>query len=108
MRSEPGSSIGAAVAASLTLPPDTVRTVTFSLAWACPEVRFTSGKTYHRYENLVSTLLPKSLFIMKSHFYKHNLLTGVTQDFMVLMWMQQRRLHMMLFLVIFTIAFLLL
>lgn len=48
MRSEPGSSIGAAVAASLTLPPDTVRTVTFSLAWACPEVRFTSGKTYHR------------------------------------------------------------
>ncbi|RVW33228.1 Non-lysosomal glucosylceramidase [Vitis vinifera] len=37
MRSEPGSSIGAAVAASLTLPPDTVRTVTFSLAWACPE-----------------------------------------------------------------------
>ncbi|KAF6159696.1 hypothetical protein GIB67_029954 [Kingdonia uniflora] len=46
--SEPGSDIGAAIAASLTVSSNTVRTVTFSLAWACPEVKFTSGKTYHR------------------------------------------------------------
>ncbi|XVE48524.1 hypothetical protein DITRI_Ditri01bG0008700 [Diplodiscus trichospermus] len=46
--SEPGSSIGAAIAASLTIPADAVRTVTFSLAWDCPEVNFLGGKTYHR------------------------------------------------------------
>ncbi|XP_021604066.2 LOW QUALITY PROTEIN: non-lysosomal glucosylceramidase [Manihot esculenta] len=45
--SEPGSSIGAAVAASLTVPPECIRTVTFSLAWDCPEVRF-SERSYHR------------------------------------------------------------
>ncbi|GAV69779.1 DUF608 domain-containing protein/GBA2_N domain-containing protein [Cephalotus follicularis] len=44
---EPGSSVGAAIAASLTIPSDSVRTVTFSLAWDCPEVKF-SSKTYHR------------------------------------------------------------
>ncbi|EOX96994.1 hypothetical protein QUC31_015882 [Theobroma cacao] len=46
--SEPGSSIGAAIAASLAIPSDAVRTVTFSLAWDCPEVDFLGGKTYHR------------------------------------------------------------
>ncbi|KAL4302233.1 hypothetical protein GQ457_10G022510 [Hibiscus cannabinus] len=46
--SEPGSSIGAAIAASMTIPSDAVRTVTFSLAWDCPEVKFLGGKTYHR------------------------------------------------------------
>ncbi|GAV63282.1 DUF608 domain-containing protein/GBA2_N domain-containing protein [Cephalotus follicularis] len=46
--SQPGSSIGAAIAASLKIPPDAVRTVTFSLAWDCPEVNFVSGNTYHR------------------------------------------------------------
>ncbi|BFG19959.1 hypothetical protein CerSpe_062330 [Prunus speciosa] len=46
--SEPGSSIGAAIAASVTVPSDGVRTVTFSLAWDCPEVKFVGGKTYHR------------------------------------------------------------
>ncbi|KAJ8760444.1 hypothetical protein K2173_015111 [Erythroxylum novogranatense] len=45
--SDPGSSIGAALAASLTIPADSVRTVTFSLAWDCPEVRF-SERIYHR------------------------------------------------------------
>ncbi|KAG6719521.1 hypothetical protein I3842_03G009900 [Carya illinoinensis] len=45
--SKPGSSIGAAIAASLTIPSDSIRTVTFSLAWDCPEVRF-GQKTYHR------------------------------------------------------------
>ncbi|KAL5559864.1 hypothetical protein UlMin_036075 [Ulmus minor] len=47
MHSKPGSSIGAAIAASLTISPGAVRAVTFSLAWDCPEVRF-SEKTYYR------------------------------------------------------------
>lgn len=42
------SSIGAAVAAALTVPPQSVRTATFALAWACPEINFPSGKVYHR------------------------------------------------------------
>lgn len=46
--SKPGSSIGAAVAASVSLPSQATRTLTFSLAWACPEVMFPSGKVYHR------------------------------------------------------------
>nr|GMD70815.1 non-lysosomal glucosylceramidase-like isoform X1 [Ipomoea batatas] len=46
--SEPGSSIGAALAATVTVPSGAVRTVTFSLAWDCPEIRFPKGKTYHR------------------------------------------------------------
>ncbi|PKA57172.1 hypothetical protein AXF42_Ash002476 [Apostasia shenzhenica] len=48
MRSEPGSSIGAAVTASVTVPPKAFRTVTFGLSWACPEINFPSGKTYYR------------------------------------------------------------
>ncbi|KAA8537047.1 hypothetical protein F0562_029525 [Nyssa sinensis] len=48
MPSEPGSSVGAAIAASLTISSEAVRTVTFSLAWDCPEVNFLSGRTYHR------------------------------------------------------------
>ncbi|CAK7357173.1 unnamed protein product [Dovyalis caffra] len=55
--SEPGSSIGAAIAATSTVPPDSVRTVTFSLAWDCPEVNFASGRTYHRrYTKFYGTL----------------------------------------------------
>ncbi|KAJ3671584.1 hypothetical protein LUZ60_007663 [Juncus effusus] len=46
--SKPGSSIGAAIAASVKLAPQETRTVNFSLAWACPEVKFASGKIYHR------------------------------------------------------------
>lgn len=46
--SKPGSSIGAAIAATVTVPSNGVRNVTFSLAWDCPEVNFLSGKTYHR------------------------------------------------------------
>lgn len=46
--SELGSSIGAALAATVHIPPGSSREVTFSLAWDCPEIRFTSGKTYHR------------------------------------------------------------
>ncbi|KAM7470275.1 hypothetical protein LguiA_008458 [Lonicera macranthoides] len=48
MPSELGSSIGAAIAASVTVPSEAVRTVTFSLGWDCPEVNFSSGKTYYR------------------------------------------------------------
>ncbi|KAL0533325.1 hypothetical protein IC582_030141 [Cucumis melo] len=48
MPSEVGSSIGAAITASITVSSDSVRTVTFSLSWDCPEVNFCRGKTYHR------------------------------------------------------------
>ncbi|KAG8089411.1 hypothetical protein GUJ93_ZPchr0011g27524 [Zizania palustris] len=48
MCSKPGLSIGAAIAASVKLPPQATQNVSFSLAWACPEVKFNSGKTYHR------------------------------------------------------------
>ncbi|KAE9602071.1 putative glucosylceramidase [Lupinus albus] len=46
--SEPGSSIGAAIAATVTIPADAQRIVTFSLAWDCPEVKFPGGRTYCR------------------------------------------------------------
>ncbi|KAI4298926.1 hypothetical protein L6164_032433 [Bauhinia variegata] len=48
MPSEQGSSIGAAIAATMTIPSGAQRTVTFSLAWDCPEVKFSAGKTYYR------------------------------------------------------------
>ncbi|KAL4556197.1 hypothetical protein LXL04_038840 [Taraxacum kok-saghyz] len=47
MVSEPKSSIGASVAASVTIPSESVRTVTFSLAWDSPQVVFPT-KTYNR------------------------------------------------------------
>ncbi|KAK4433598.1 Non-lysosomal glucosylceramidase [Sesamum alatum] len=46
--SEAGSSIGAAIAASVNIPAASSRTITFSVAWDCPEIRFSSGKAYHR------------------------------------------------------------
>ncbi|KAK3037731.1 hypothetical protein RJ639_031102 [Escallonia herrerae] len=48
MPSDEGSSIGAAIAASLTIPSNVVHTVTFSLAWDSTEVNFSSGRTYNR------------------------------------------------------------
>ncbi|KAG9130370.1 hypothetical protein Leryth_004250 [Lithospermum erythrorhizon] len=55
--SDLGSQVGAAVAASLTIPEDSVRTVSFALAWACPEVTFANGRTYHRrYSKFYGTL----------------------------------------------------
>ncbi|KAK1402426.1 Non-lysosomal glucosylceramidase [Heracleum sosnowskyi] len=45
---ELGSSTGAAIAATVTVPSNAVRTITFSLAWDCPEVTFQSGKSYNR------------------------------------------------------------
>lgn len=53
--SEAGSSIGAAIAASLVVPPGSVRTVTFSLAWDCPEVRFDDNVYYRRYTKFYGT-----------------------------------------------------
>ncbi|CAI9294214.1 unnamed protein product [Lactuca saligna] len=47
MISEAKSCIGAAIAASVTIPSQVVRTVTFSLAWDCPELVFPT-RTYHR------------------------------------------------------------
>ncbi|CAO2205518.1 unnamed protein product [Urochloa humidicola] len=46
--SKPGSSVGAAVAASTSVPAGATRVVSFSLAWACPEIKFPAGTTYHR------------------------------------------------------------
>ncbi|MQM01516.1 hypothetical protein Taro_034276 [Colocasia esculenta] len=46
--SEPGASLGAAVAASVVLSHKEVQDVTFSLSWSCPEVAFSCGKIYHR------------------------------------------------------------
>ncbi|KAJ1692237.1 hypothetical protein LUZ63_008935 [Rhynchospora breviuscula] len=46
--SDCGSSIGAAISAKVTVPSQETRTVTFSLAWANPRVKFHSGTTYHR------------------------------------------------------------
>ncbi|RCV29394.1 hypothetical protein SETIT_6G010000v2 [Setaria italica] len=46
--SKPGSSVGAAVAASMALPAGARRVVSLSLAWACPDVKFAAGTTYHR------------------------------------------------------------
>ena len=44
------------MAATLTIPSGSTRTVTFSLAWDCPEVRFYE-KTYHRrYTKFYGTL----------------------------------------------------
>ncbi|KAI3974017.1 hypothetical protein MKX01_030593 [Papaver californicum] len=37
-----------ALAVSFAVPSKSTRTVTFSLAWACPEIKFPSGSTYHR------------------------------------------------------------
>ncbi|XP_068647512.1 uncharacterized protein [Aristolochia californica] len=48
MPSRPESSIGAAITAFVSVPPCASRTVTFSLAWASPEVKFPSGKIYNR------------------------------------------------------------
>ncbi|KAG9458800.1 hypothetical protein H6P81_003308 [Aristolochia fimbriata] len=48
MPSTQESSIGAAVTASVSVPSTSTRTVNFSLAWASPEVKFPSGKIYHR------------------------------------------------------------
>lgn len=46
--SQPGSSIGAAIAATMTIPSGAQHTVTFSLAWDCPEVKFPGGQIYYR------------------------------------------------------------
>ncbi|KAF7096293.1 hypothetical protein CFC21_098260 [Triticum aestivum] len=46
--SGPGSSIGAAVASTTTVPAGGTRVVSFALSWSCPEVKFPAGRTYHR------------------------------------------------------------
>ncbi|WVZ95476.1 hypothetical protein U9M48_041237 [Paspalum notatum var. saurae] len=46
--SKAGSSVGAAVAAKTAVPAGATRVVSFSLAWACPDVKFPAGRTYHR------------------------------------------------------------
>uniref|UniRef100_A0A0D9X3Q7 Non-lysosomal glucosylceramidase n=1 Tax=Leersia perrieri TaxID=77586 RepID=A0A0D9X3Q7_9ORYZ len=46
--SRPGSSIGAAVAATTAVAAGGTRVVSFALSWSCPEVKFPAGRTYHR------------------------------------------------------------
>ncbi|BAA97011.1 unnamed protein product [Arabidopsis thaliana] len=66
MQSDHGSSIGAAVAASVTVLPGESRIVTFSLAWDCPEVQFPSGKIYSRQP------IKQNLFRRYTKFYGNN------------------------------------
>ncbi|CAN0928035.1 Non-lysosomal glucosylceramidase [Linum grandiflorum] len=54
--SEQGSSIGAAISASVTVPSGSVKTVTFSLAWDSPEVRFSEKTYYRRYTKFYGSL----------------------------------------------------
>ncbi|MCO5586103.1 hypothetical protein L7F22_040042 [Adiantum nelumboides] len=46
--SSPGSSIASAVAARVSLQPHEKKTVTFSLVWDAPKVKFTKGRSYYR------------------------------------------------------------
>ncbi|XP_022948946.1 non-lysosomal glucosylceramidase-like isoform X2 [Cucurbita moschata] len=69
--SKPGSSIGAAIAAKVSIPSSSTRTVTFSLAWDCPEVKF-DGKTYHRrYTNFYGTLGEAAKTIARDAILEH-------------------------------------
>ncbi|CAM8914689.1 unnamed protein product [Rhodiola kirilowii] len=69
---EPGSSIGAAVAASLNIPANSVRTVSFSLAWSCPEARFFGGKSYsRRYTKFYGTSLDAAADIAHDALFEH-------------------------------------
>ena len=58
MPSEPGSSIGAAIAASLRIPSNSVRSVNFS-----------SGKTYYRW---LAKILFEKYHISKSYLFVEN------------------------------------
>ncbi|KAL5078013.1 hypothetical protein RYX36_016997, partial [Vicia faba] len=40
--------LNAAIAATVTIPPDAQRNVTFSLAWDIPEVMFPGGRVYNK------------------------------------------------------------
>ena len=83
MPSEPGSSIGAAIAASVTVPSDAVRAVTFSLAWDCPEANFMSGRTYYSW--VLRGKRCARLISEELGFADTFLFPGVTPNFMALM-----------------------
>ncbi|XP_059449873.1 uncharacterized protein LOC132180902 [Corylus avellana] len=71
MTSKPGSSIGAAIAATMTIPSDSTRTVSFSLAWDCPELRF-GQKTYHkRYSRFYGTHGDAAASIVRDAILEH-------------------------------------
>ena len=44
-----GGAIGGAVAATIAVPAHQKRTVTFSLVWDSPKVKFLKGRSYYRY-----------------------------------------------------------
>ena len=54
--SYPGTAIGGAVAATVTVPPNEKREVHFSLAWDSPIVKFNRRSSYYR--SVVATLNP--------------------------------------------------
>ncbi|XP_019168993.1 PREDICTED: non-lysosomal glucosylceramidase-like [Ipomoea nil] len=71
--SEPGAVIGAAIAASLTIPAEKEHNVTFALAWACPEISFPSGRTYHRrYTKFYGTLGRAAANIAHDALHEHS------------------------------------
>ncbi|XP_031129456.1 non-lysosomal glucosylceramidase isoform X2 [Ipomoea triloba] len=71
--SEPGTVIGAAIAASLTIPAEKEHNVTFALAWACPEINFPSGRTYHRrYTKFYGTLGHAAANIAHDALHEHS------------------------------------
>ncbi|ESR54893.1 hypothetical protein CICLE_v10018742mg [Citrus x clementina] len=69
--SEPGSSIGAAIAASLTIPSGSTRSVTFSLAWDCPEVKFFEKVYHRRYTKFYGTLGDSAARIARDAILEH-------------------------------------
>jgi len=95
--SKPGSCIGAAVAASCTVPSGSTGSVTFSLSWDCPQVTFSKGRTYYR-----SVLkFFGAFFNVHCRIFAFTLLlfvitSGAIQSSMVLLGMQQQILYEML------------
>lgn len=68
-----GLSIGAAVAASTNIPPNSVRTVTFALAWDSPRVKFPTGRTYHRrYTKFYGTDGEAAANLVHDAIFEHN------------------------------------
>lgn len=69
--SEPGSSIGAAIAASVTVPSGSIRTVTFSLSWDIPEIRFSERSYHRRYTKFYGTLGDAAANIARDAILEH-------------------------------------
>jgi hypothetical protein len=94
--SKPGSSIGAAVAAATTVPAGGTRVVSFALSWSCPEVKFSDGKTYHRWRAFILLwfcMVYSSWFSLLLTLYSG---TGGTPNFTALIEMQLQSAWLMM------------